>query len=176
MELAYVHVCIYRIQVLSRVRRNLQSPAIREESKRDHRFPLLSRRFGFLEISRTDSRHYREIQFLWKQFPPRLPASRNSSQPAERRKIREQGRPVVVVPAFHTHPLHPRGHVSLYPFSSFIPLGSVLPLTRSLFFSLFSSVPHSRSLSLPQSVPPSLSLSRPLSLSYFRNSSTFVGV
>lgn len=52
----------------------------RDESKRDRRFPLLSTRFGFLEICATDSRHYREIQFLWKQFPPRLPASRISSR------------------------------------------------------------------------------------------------
>lgn len=125
----------------------------RDESKRDRRFPLLSTRFGFLEICATDSRHYREIQFLWKQFPP-LPAA-GFTNLIPRQKIREQGArrsSSSSSSSFHTHPLHPRGHVSFYlaPSHSF-PLDSSLFSFAASFFlpSFFFSFP---SLSLSFSV------------------------
>ena len=167
----------------SRVSRNLQSAGNtgRIEAAAE-RFPLLPRRFGFLEISGTDSRHYREIQFLWKQFPPRLPASRNSSWPrtVERRKIREQGDPVVVVSSCrrrragvpYTPVTSPRSRLVLSLFLLFFSTlhGSPLLLVCSLFFFALFSV----SLSLSLSLSHALSLS--LSVWCFRASSTFIGV
>lgn len=124
----------------------------RDESKRDRRFPLLSTRFGFLEICATDSRHYREIQFLWKQFPP-LPAA-GFTNLIPRRKIREQGArrsSSSSSSSFHTHPLHPRGHVSFYlaPSRSFPLDSSLFSFAASFFLPSFFSFP---SLSLSFSV------------------------
>lgn len=139
----------------------------RDESKRDRRFPLLSTRFGFLEICATDSRHYREIQFLWKQFPPRLPASRISSRgekfvnkapDGRRRRRRRRSIHTRYIPAvtsrFISFLLAPSRSTRL--FFRLQPL--FFPLLLLFFFLLF------------------LSPSPFLSASCFRASSTFIGV
>lgn len=119
----------------ARVSRNLQLPPNTGRIERRERAgSLVSRRFGFLKISGTDSRHYREIQFLWKQFPPRLPASPKLIPAVERRKIREQGgRPS----SSCRRTIHTR----------YIPAVTSLPPSASL--SLFLSPLHSRSPFFP---------------------------